>query len=122
MENEITEKMVLATIRAMFSPKRFEEAMAAVRPITEQSKVQLGCLSSRIYRDGEDANTLVLQQLWANKESLGRHLRSDEYGRLLLILEMASEQPEFRFDTILHTKGIEIINKARDLSDGREGT
>jgi quinol monooxygenase YgiN len=118
VQNEITEKMVLATIRAMFPPIKFEDAMTAVRPITEQSKVQPGCLSSRIYRDGEEGNTLVLQQLWKNKESLELHLQSDEYRQLLLILEMASEQPEIRFDTILHSTGIEIVEKARNLSDG----
>jgi hypothetical protein len=46
------------------------------------------------------------------------HLRSDEYRNLLLILEMALEQPEIRFDTISGSTGIETIEKARDFIVG----
>jgi hypothetical protein len=43
-----------------------------------------------------------------------RHLQSDEYRRVLLVLEMAIKQPEIRFDTIMSSTGIETIEKARE--------
>ena len=42
-----------------------------------------------------------------------RHLQSADYRQLLLVLEMATKQPEIRFDTILSSMGIETIEKAR---------
>jgi len=41
------------------------------------------------------------------------HIRSDEYRNLLMVLEMALEQPEIRFDIISSSTGIETIEKAR---------
>jgi quinol monooxygenase YgiN len=105
--------MVLATIRMTFSAKSFGEAWTILRSIAEQSKVQPGCLSCRIYRNGQEDNALMFQQLWSDEENLERHLRSDEYRQVLLVLEMAMKQPEIRFDTILSSTGIETIERAR---------
>jgi len=55
----------------------------------------------------------LFEQLWSNEADLERHLRSDEYRQVLLVLEMAIKQPEIRFDTILSSTGIETIEKAR---------
>ncbi len=105
--------MVLATIRMMMSAKNFGEALRILRSMAEQIRVQPGCLSCRIYRNGQEDNVLMLEQLWSNEEDLERHLRSDEYRQVLLVLEMAMKQPEIRFDTILSSTGIETIEKAR---------
>jgi len=113
--------MVLATIRMRMSAKKFGEALRILRSMAEQSRVQPGCLSSQIYRNGQEDNVLMLEQLWSNEEDLERYLRSDEYRQVLLVLEMAMKQPEIRFDTILSTTGIETIEKARTRNDnGRQ--
>jgi len=44
---------------------------------------------------------------------LERHLHSDKYHKVLLVLEMALKQPEIRFDIISSSTGIETIEKAR---------
>jgi hypothetical protein len=42
-----------------------------------------------------------------------RHLRSESYQRVLLVMEMATTSPEIRFDIITDTGGVEIIEEAR---------
>ena len=46
-----------------------------------------------------------------------RHLRSDKYHKILLVVEMAAEPPEIRFDTISHSSGVETIEQARIQAD-----
>jgi hypothetical protein len=55
----------------------------------------------------------MFEQVWSADEDLNLHIRSDEYRNLLLIMELASQQPEVRFDTISNSTGIETIEKAR---------
>ena len=55
----------------------------------------------------------MLEELWTSNEELRHHLRSDEYRRILLVVEMAAEPPEIRFDTIAHSTGVETIEQAR---------
>jgi quinol monooxygenase YgiN len=108
--------MVLATLRMLFSAEKFGEALKILSFISEQSSVQPGCLSSRVYRNGQNENVLMFEQLWNSQEDLERHLRSDAYRMVLLVLEMAIEKPEIRFDTILRSTGIETIERARNYN------
>jgi quinol monooxygenase YgiN len=55
----------------------------------------------------------MLEELWASNEDVQRHLRSDKYRKVLLVVEMAVEPPEIRFDTIDHSTGVESIEQAR---------
>ena len=112
--------MVLATIRMTISAKKFDEALRILTSLAEQCKVQPGCLSCRVYRNGQEDNILLFEQLWSNEADLERHLRSDDYRQVLLVLEMAVKQPEIRFDTISSSAGIETIEKARRDNGRRE--
>ena len=105
--------MVLATLRMMISAKKFHEALRILRSMAEQCSVQPGCLSCRVYTNEQEDNVLLFEQLWSNEADLERHLRSDDYRQVLLVLEMAIKQPEIRFDTISSSAGIETIEKAR---------
>jgi len=78
-----------------------------------------GCISCHIYGDLQEKNVFMLKEVWRSEEDMDRHLRSDEYRNLLLILEMALEQPEIRFDTISSSTGIETIEKARNQRLGK---
>jgi len=55
----------------------------------------------------------MIEEMWQDEEALKRHLRSEEYRNLLLVLEMALRQTEIRFDTISSSTGIETIEKER---------
>jgi quinol monooxygenase YgiN len=81
--------------------------------MAERTRAETGCITCRIYQDVQKEHAIMLEEIWKNEEDLNRHLRSDEYRNVLLVMEMASEQPEIRFETILSTKGIETIEKAR---------
>ena len=48
-----------------------------------------------------------------NDQDMQRHLRSEKYRKILLVVEMAAEPPEIRFDTIAYSTGVEIIEQAR---------
>ena len=50
-----------------------------------------GCISSRLYRGVEDVRAILLEELWSSDEDVKRHLRSDKYRKVLLVMEMAAE-------------------------------
>jgi quinol monooxygenase YgiN len=105
--------MILATIRLAIAPQKRADALKIFGSITEQCRLDPGCLSCFIYEDLQEKNVLMLEEAWTSEESLEVHMRSDEYLNLLLVLEMALKQPEIRFDTISSSTGIETIEKAR---------
>jgi quinol monooxygenase YgiN len=111
-------KMILANIRMMISPQKRGEVLRILRSTAEGDRILAGCLSCRIYEDLQEDNVIMFEELWKSEEELGQHLRSDEYHRVLLTLEMALQHPEVRFNRISSSSGLETIEKAR-TSTGR---
>lgn len=108
--------MIQATIRMTMPPKKRDEALKILRSTAGWNRINPGCLSSRIYDDVQEDNVLVFEEMWRNEEDLEYHLRSDEYQKVLLVVEMALKRPEIRFDTISSSTGIETIEKARGFT------
>ena len=111
--------MIHSTIRMLIPSKKQGEVMEILGSLAERYRFEPGCISCRVYRDAEVKHAIMFEELWRDEESLQRHLRSDEYRQVLVVLEMATKQPEIRFDTILSSTGIETIEKAR--KDGGRG-
>jgi quinol monooxygenase YgiN len=107
--------MFHATIRILIPPKRRGEVLDILSSVAERSRFEEGCINSRVYQDVEAEPVCMLDQLWESGEDLERHLRSEEFRKVLLVLEMSLEPPEIRFEEILRTSGVETIEKARNL-------
>ena len=105
--------MMLATIRMLLPQQKRGDALKILRSLAEQSRVQHGCISSRIYGDLEKENFIMIEEMWRSREDLERQLRSEEYRNRLLVAELALERPEIKFNTISNSTGIETIEKVR---------
>ena len=108
--------MIQATMRMTIPPQKSGEALKILRSMAGQCRDDPGCLSCHIYGDLQENNVLMFEEVWRTEEDMDLRIRSDEYFKLLLVMEMALRQPEIRFDTISNSTGIETIEKARNQS------
>ncbi len=104
--------MFQATIRMVIPPKKRGEVLQILSSMAERCRFEQGCLSCRVYQDVELEPVLMVEQQWENGEDLDRHLRSEGFRKLLLVVEMSLERPEIRFDEISRSTGVETIEKA----------
>lgn len=109
---------VKATIRISISGKKRKEAVIVLRDLIEETRLKAGCVSCRLYQDIQEDRWLMLEEIWTSPKPLERHLRSDKFLSVLLVMEMATEVPEVRFEVISHCSGIETIEKIRVKPDG----
>jgi quinol monooxygenase YgiN len=106
--------MVLVTLRMAIPQQKRAEALKILKSMVVRNQARPDdCVFCRLCEDALEDNIIQFQEMWRSEEELERHLRSDEYHRVLLVLEMSLEQPEIRFDTISSSTGIETIEKAR---------
>jgi quinol monooxygenase YgiN len=108
--------MLRATVRLMIPPRKREEALKILKSAAALCGLMPNCLGCHIYADIQEDKVLIFEQSWRSQEDLERHLRSDEYYKVLLVIEMAVEQPDIRFDTISGSTGFETVEKARNLT------
>jgi quinol monooxygenase YgiN len=108
--------MIHSTVRIVTNPGKQNEAFAILRSMAERIRATSGCISCRIYRDAQEDRSLMFEEIWKNEEDLNRHIRSDEYRNVLLVVEMAVEKPEIRFETVSLVTGMETIEKVRSAA------
>jgi quinol monooxygenase YgiN len=96
-----------------FAPDRFAAARDILLALVERTRVTSGCLGCEMYQDLRDRHVLLLEEWWETQADLDRHLRSDAYGRVILVMEMATEHPLIKFCEISQSSGLEIVEKAR---------
>lgn len=106
---------ILARIRVVVPTANRDEVVSTLRSMLGPTGVEPGCLSCRFYQDVQDENVLNYVEEWQSKEDLFRHLRSEQYRKLLAVVDTSQEEPEIRFDTISQTEGMEAIRSARTL-------
>ena len=104
---------VRSTIRMLIPLNKQSEALEILRVVSGQVQFEPGCISSRLYRGADEARAIMIEDHWKSDQDILHHLQSDTYQRVLLVMEMAEELPDIRFDTIAHSGGVEVIEEAR---------
>ena len=105
--------MIRSIVRMTLPAERLSEVTGILGPMAERTREERGCLACHLYRDALEEAVLTLEDTWASEADLDRHLRSDEYRQLLLVVELAQFPPEIRFDRVSHSTGINTIQQAR---------
>ena len=103
------DKKILVTLRMIVQPERRSDLLETMRGMLEPARVERGCLSYRLYEDVENRNAFVLLEEWKTQKDLESHIRTDNQRRLLALIDLLSEQPELRFNTVSHTAGMNLI-------------
>ena len=92
---------------------RRDEAWKTIRPLLGPTRVRAGCMSCHLYRDVEDPDVLTLVEEWQSQEDLDRHIRSDDYRRILAWIELSRRSPEVRFIGVSKVAGLELVEAVR---------
>ena len=111
--------MILATSRINVRPEKRSDLLETMRGMLEPARVEKGCLGYRLYEDVEDRNTFILVEEWKTQDDLERHIRTDNQRRILALMDLLSERPELRFNTVSHTSGMDLIEKVLNTHDAR---
>lgn len=107
------QSQIRSTIRMMIPLDKQSEALEILKSLTKDVQLDPTCISYRLYRGVNEVRAIMVEEFWENDAAIQRHLKSDTYRRVLLVVEMAEQPPEIRFDTITSTSGIETIKNAR---------
>ena len=105
--------MIHSTIRMVLPARQLMEVMGLLAPMAQRTRTERGCLDCQLHRDLLEDNVLVLEERWATEADLERHVRSQDYRQLLLIMELAKTPPDVRFDRISGSEGFEAVTRIR---------
>lgn len=110
--------MVIVTMRIKVPGGRRKDFLDSARLIIGPTKVQAGCISCRFYQDLGDPDAVLFVEEWESREGLDYHIKSDRYRIILSLMELSTNAPEIKFNTILKTEGMEVIEAVRTKNFG----
>jgi len=105
--------LILSSLRMSVLPEKRSALLETVKGLLEPARVEKGCLSYRFYEDVENRNAFVLLEEWETEEDLSFHISKESQWQILVLMDLLSEQPEWRFHTVSHTAGMERIENIR---------
>jgi quinol monooxygenase YgiN len=111
--------VILATLRMIVRPERRSDLLETMRGMLEPARVERGCLSYHLYEDVENRNAFVLIEEWETQADLEKHLAKDNQRRLFALMDLLSEQPELRFNTVSKTAEMELIENVLKAEEPR---
>ena len=94
-----------------------QEVGSALASLSGPTQVQQGCVKCRLLQSWRNPDELVLEANWETAEDLNRHLQSENYKRLLLLMELSPVPPVVEFWTVEGVSGLDLVRTARGVSD-----
>jgi quinol monooxygenase YgiN len=106
--------MIVSMMKLNVSPDNRKELLQTISSLNQSTRQEKGCLDHHVYQDVENANILFFKEEWETLWDLENHLRSYRFSVLLGAMRLLVEPPEFEFNEVKATSGIEVIRAARE--------
>jgi len=110
--------MIQVTFKMIVRHDKRSDLLAAMKGMLQPVRVERGCLNYGLYQDVENSDAFLLLEEWATQQDLEKHICTDNQRQLLALMDLLSEQPELRFNTVTHTAGMDLIENVLK-TDGR---
>ncbi|MFC1859299.1 putative quinol monooxygenase [Thermodesulfobacteriota bacterium] len=105
--------MVIFTLRLEVAPNDRLNILKTIHGIIGPTAVRKGCLHCGLYSNSQNDDELILLEKWKTQQDLEKHVRSDDFRKILTVMEAAKKKPEISFDTVASKAGLELVGKIR---------
>jgi quinol monooxygenase YgiN len=112
--SNIDQAQVHTQLSLILPEERREEGLAVLRWLVSQTRAQPGCLSCHALQQVDSSAVFFLEEVWASKSDLERYVASDDYRRVLSLMEMSAETPTFHCYVLAQSFGLEEVVAARE--------
>jgi quinol monooxygenase YgiN len=82
------------------------------------TRVAPGCLEARLYSDLDRRKTYLLVEDWDSREQFERNLDSAKLNAIVAAIELSSEPPVVRIDTVERREGMDGLTPYHSITTG----
>jgi quinol monooxygenase YgiN len=107
--------LITSTIRITATDNPNGTIIRLLRSLIEPTRVETGCISCGLYKDLHDKDIIIWLEEWNTQDDLERHIRSPQYKKILAAFDMSMAPPDMRFNTVVETKGMQLISEAKGM-------
>ena len=82
------------------------------------TRVAPGCLDARLYSDIDRRKSFLLVEDWDSREQFERNLDAAKLNAIVAAIELSSEAPVVRLDTVQRREGMDVLTPYRGITAG----
>jgi len=105
--------MFIVHLHLTVSPEKQADVIRTFQPMIEPTLALPACLKCGLFSDVANDDRLIFIQQWESREGLERHLRSEQFLKVLACMDMAVEKPELVFQESANTHGLGMVEQVR---------
>lgn len=110
--------MIIESLGLVAPRDKSKELQTALSYLLGPTRMESGCLACHLYQDVSNPNCYRFECLWETEADFIRHLRSNIYRQVLILMELSAEPPSVQFHTISGTHGLELVHATRQNTRG----
>ena len=110
------EKLALTTcaIEMRFASQDVENAVLLLLSVKENIQAKHGCRACRVGMDAADAGLVHYLEEWESAELFHKHVRSEEFRRVLIAMDLCCEEPRIVTGSLSGNIGMAYLRKVRE--------
>jgi len=106
--------MIVLILSLKVAPADRKDVANIFDTIAGSTSVKPGCKRVKLYSDIDNDDELLLIEEWHSRAELERHIVSDDFRKIMAMMDMAIEPPEISFNTVSSIMGFEFVEKTRE--------
>jgi quinol monooxygenase YgiN len=105
--------MMIVTLRIKASVETRRHIVDLFESYGGPVSVRAGCMSVNLYSCFSEPGDFILLEEWSSRKALEAHVRSEDFRKVLAIMDLAGEPPELRFCSVSSSEGFEMVERLR---------
>jgi quinol monooxygenase YgiN len=105
--------VLIAALRINVPPSAIQDVIALFESYRGPVSVRMGCGSLNLYEQRSSTGSFLLLSEWNSWDALEKHLRSEDFRKVLAIMDLAEELPDLQFHTVSASEGFELVERLR---------
>jgi quinol monooxygenase YgiN len=111
--------LIVFSLQIVTLDERRAVLMRALAAMIGPTSVAPGCLEARLYSDPLNRRKgLLLVEDWDSREQFERNLDAAKLNAIVAAIELSSEAPVVRLDTVERREGMDVLMLHRDVTPG----
>ena len=98
----------------VFRPRAWSSAVRLLLSVKRDILTKRGCRACDVAAEAADASVVHYREEWESGEVLREHVRSEEFRRVLIAMDMSSEEPRIVVGNLSGHGGMEYLRELRE--------
>src|SRR6476620_2406001 len=96
--------------------ERRADILRTLSSLLGPTRAAAGCMQAHLYVDVDKHKTLFLVEEWESREQFERNLDTSKLNAIVAVIELSSEAPVVRLDSVEREEGVDTLAIRRTAS------